>query len=108
MSSRENELKKALEWCSGSDDFQDGGKAREGWLKICVPLLQNAPVEDKLNLTEELGLLLNRLSREEDSNTPDFILAEYLMACLGAFEVASNRREVWYGVEHVPGEKQVN
>ena len=57
------------------------------------------------DLKEELGLLLNRRSREEDSNTPDFILAEYLVACLGAFEVASNRREVWYGVEHKPGER---
>ncbi len=55
-------------------------------------------------LAEEFRSLLNRFSREEDSNTPDFILAEYLINCLDAFEIASNRREVWYGVEHVPGE----
>jgi hypothetical protein len=29
----------ALQWCSGSEDFQIGGKAREGWEKLCVPLL---------------------------------------------------------------------
>ncbi len=55
-------------------------------------------------LGKDIECLINKWSREEDSNTPDFILAEYLMACLGAFEVASNRREVWYGVEHVPGQ----
>ena len=30
----------ALIWCSGSDDFQVGGKARKGWEKICLPLLK--------------------------------------------------------------------
>lgn len=29
----------ALIWCSGSPDFNDGGQAREGWLKLCAPLL---------------------------------------------------------------------
>ena len=33
------ELREALIWCSGSDDFSIGGKARVGWLKICRPLL---------------------------------------------------------------------
>lgn len=55
-------------------------------------------------LEKEIECLINKCSREQDSNTPDFILAEYLMACLSAFEVASNRREVWYKVEHKPGE----
>ena len=31
----------ALIWCSGSEDFQVGGKARKGWEKICLPLLKN-------------------------------------------------------------------
>lgn len=49
-------------------------------------------------LKDKLANLLNVESREADSNTPDFILGEFLDACLGAFEVASNKREVWYGV----------
>jgi hypothetical protein len=32
-------LREALFWCSGSDDFQEGGKARDGWLKI-APLMK--------------------------------------------------------------------
>ena len=39
----EAKLAKALEallWCSGSADFNEGGVAREGWLKVCAPLLK--------------------------------------------------------------------
>jgi hypothetical protein len=32
-------LKEALIWCSGSNDFGPGGKAHEGWVKTCRPLL---------------------------------------------------------------------
>ena len=34
------ELRQALLWCSGSADFNEGGVAREGWLKVCAPLLK--------------------------------------------------------------------
>jgi len=30
----------ALIWCGGSADFGEGGQAREGWKKICEPLLR--------------------------------------------------------------------
>jgi len=32
-------LRGALQWCSGSADFNEGGIAREGWLTLCAPLL---------------------------------------------------------------------
>lgn len=53
---------------------------------------------NKTELEEKLSSLLNSESRENDSNTPDYILAEFMMSCLDAFELASNRREVWFGV----------
>ena len=34
----------------------------------------------------ELESLINRFSKENDSNTPDFILAQYLLGCLQALE----------------------
>lgn len=34
------ELRQALLWCSGSADFNEGGVARKGWLKVCAPLLK--------------------------------------------------------------------
>lgn len=33
------------------------------------------------------------------------MIAEFMMNCLCAFEFASNKREVWYGVELEPGKK---
>ena len=33
------EYRDALIWCSGSDDFNVGGRARKGWLKVCAPLI---------------------------------------------------------------------
>ncbi len=50
-------------------------------------------------LKKELEDLINMECRENDSNTPDFILAEFMITCLEAFELANNKREVWYGVE---------
>ena len=52
----------------------------------------------KTELEKNLTHLINSESRENDSNTPDFLLSEFMMNCLDAFELASNKREVWYGV----------
>ena len=46
---------------------------------------------------KDLERLLNATSQENASNTPDFILAEYLLGCLAAFNGAVKRREEWYG-----------
>ena len=45
----------------------------------------------------ELQCLINRYSRENGSNTPDFILATYLMGCLENFNKTLQYREKWYG-----------
>ena len=50
-----------------------------------------------LTFEKELAALLNRVSAEAGSDTPDFILAAYLTDCLRAFEVATRRRERWWG-----------
>lgn len=47
----------------------------------------------------ELESLINKFSMENDSNTPDFILAQYLHDCLGAFGNAMIHRDKWYGLE---------
>ena len=48
------------------------------------------------SLRRELEQLINRHSLENGSDTPDFILAHYLMDCLTAFDTAVNRRNAWY------------
>lgn len=40
-----------------------------------------------------LTTLINEYSLENPSNTPDFILAHYLMSCLNAFDDAYLARE---------------
>ena len=45
---------------------------------------------------KELEELLNKYSKENGSNTPDFILAEYLTDCLKHFDKAVNFRTAWY------------
>jgi hypothetical protein len=48
---------------------------------------------------EKLIVLINYYSLENESDTPDFILAEYLVNCLKAFNESSRAREKWYGKE---------
>lgn len=40
---------------------------------------------------------INRCCAENASNTPDFILAEFLTDCLSAWDRATAARERWYG-----------
>ena len=49
---------------------------------------------------KEIAALLNRHSVENDSNTPDFIMAEFVSKCLDAFNNAVRERERWYGRTH--------
>ena len=46
---------------------------------------------------KELSALINKHSIENESNTPDWLLAQYLISCLAAFTVATQQRETWYG-----------
>lgn len=60
----------------------------------------------------EIEHLVNRHSRENGSDTPDFILAEYITDCLDAYDKALQRREAWYDrkvgswQESTPGDRQ--
>lgn len=44
---------------------------------------------------QELAAVINRHSKENGSNTPDFILAGFLNACLEAYEIAVSTRRAW-------------
>lgn len=56
-----------------------------------------------MSLFTDLQSAINRNSAEKGSNTPDFILAEYLVSCLRAFDAAIQARELWYGIYLKPG-----
>ena len=53
-------------------------------------------------LERDLAGVLNRYSQENASNTPDFILAQYLLGCLAAWNQGVQQRETWYGRDARP------
>lgn len=55
-----------------------------------------------MTFEKELEQLINRHSQENASNTPDFILAQYLRSCLDVFATAVQQRETWYGRDATP------
>lgn len=78
-------------------------------IKICKKYISR-PIEQQVSrevggqptdkydeLAKEIATLINQRSLENDSNTPDFILAEYLVQCLKTFNWTNNKREKWYG-----------
>jgi len=50
-----------------------------------------------MTFEKELESLLNKYSVENDSNTPDFILAGYITACLSTWDIYTRARDKWYG-----------
>lgn len=54
------------------------------------------------SLERELASTLNRFSAENASDTPDFILAQYLLGCLAAWNQGVQQRETWYGRDARP------
>ena len=58
--------------------------------------------ENEKSFTEQLRSLINCNSVENASNTPDFILAQFMNECLWAGEKLVREREKWYGKEHNP------
>lgn len=49
-----------------------------------------------MSFRKELETLINSYSMENESDTPDFILADFLEDVLTAFDRAVNRRDEWY------------
>lgn len=61
-------------------------------------ILAACPKERSLTFVAALESLLNRYSIERWSNTPDYILADYLIRCLLAWDAGVAAREKWYGL----------
>lgn len=46
----------------------------------------------------ELERIINAHNMESESDTPDFILAKYLLNCLVSFEAATKERDIYYSI----------
>lgn len=69
-----------------------------------VPIVtksQRVRLNRRILFKRDLEELINKYNMEQDSDTPHFILADYLMQCLDGFNQATNCRDYWYrgGVE---------
>jgi hypothetical protein len=48
-------------------------------------------------LVQDIAAVLNRHNAEIGSDTPDFILAAFLVSCLMSFDAGVKARSDWYG-----------
>lgn len=60
--------------------------------------------EQEQTFESEMAALINKYSIENESNTPDFILALLVRNVLTAFGCIIKLREDWYGHRHEPGQ----
>lgn len=77
-----------------------GGHYPEEPSCICAPpapAVGTEPEMDTSTLAGDIAAAINRHSAERGSNTPDFLLAEFLTSVLAAWDVAVTARETWYG-----------
>ena len=56
----------------------------------------------EVQFAQRLEGLLNRHSQENASNTPDFILTQFLLGCRAAWNQGVQQRETWYGRDARP------
>lgn len=49
------------------------------------------------NLKKDIAAILNKYSQENRSNTPDYMLADYMLGCLNVYENTISAREKWFG-----------
>ena len=73
-----------------------------------VKMLEGGAMENTTgsiySFEEELTDLINKYSQENQSDTPDFILANYVKNCLAAFTLAVKARDKWYDyLDKMPG-----
>ena len=61
--------------------------------------------EKRDRLIKDFATAINKVSAENRSNTPDFILAYYLADCLEIFDRGVKIRDEWYGAHLEPGNK---
>jgi hypothetical protein len=60
------------------------------------------------DLEQDLAAVINKHSMDNGANTPDFILARYIIRCLDNFRELTQERERWYGVHLEPGKSMRN
>jgi hypothetical protein len=103
MRINEARQKAAQAWCQESTKHLDMiPELAEAFSEILCEETVVSQSSQEEPLVRELMFLLNKKSRENHSNTPDYILAEFLMSCLVSFEEAIQHRDAWYCTHFEP------
>lgn len=66
-------------------------------IKVDVREETNLPEGSDEGFVKDLQIVINSYSKENGSNTPDYILAQYLKGCLDNFNKIVMLRSDWYG-----------
>lgn len=66
---------------------------------LATPPLPHLDTPEEATFEKDLTRLINCYSKENGSDTPDFILAQYMSGCLANFNATLQAREKWYGRE---------
>jgi hypothetical protein len=91
-------LNKGFNEVSMSDNDRQLSESFNGLVDKLVKLRTERIKKEKVkNFRKELENLINKFSMENGSNTPDFMLADYLIDALNNFEKITKKREKWYG-----------
>lgn len=66
-------------------------------------MIEQQELDRDAAFVREIAAVINRYSRENVSDTPDFVLAEFLVNCLHSFEQGIASRRAFYGEVTTPG-----
>lgn len=56
----------------------------------------DGPLQRRLDFREDVRGSINRNGLENLCNTPDYVIAQYLLDCFNAFIAAANSRDRWW------------
>lgn len=95
-----------IKWCQLSDQVKDDWNRAATAVQTdprCASGLPKAPIDVPVEnekyptFEDDLKSLINRYSIENESGTPDFILAEFLRGQLDVFSSIMLKRDEWHG-----------
>lgn len=82
-----------LLYCQKRGDFM----GTENKISECKGIKSDDSTLNKKDFQHDLEKLINCHSKENTSNTPDWVIASYLVMCLDVFNNCINLRERYYG-----------
>ena len=84
-------------WVTAKCIGRVAGVVTDRYRRRVTPEAEAPQTRASVPASKEFAGAVNRLSMENGSNTPDWIIGDFIAAVLTAFDSAVNAREKWYG-----------